>query len=52
MEKNKYWTIKVNSYGMEFYITDIKFEDIAIAAAKGIKTLPNTEVKVFYVKPT
>ncbi len=46
---NKNWTIKVEVHGMTFYITDIAFQDIAMAAEYGIQTkIPNVKTKLFW----
>ncbi len=47
---NKQWTIQVKTNdGMQFHITDIAFQDIAEAAAKGIQQYATfiKEVRVF-----
>ncbi len=45
----KDWTIKVTYEGIEFFITDIVFQDIALAAAEGIKRAhPNYLVHVYF----
>lgn len=52
---NSMWTLKIESYGQTFYITDMVYEDIARAAMEGIKKLPKTTVKLFFAgraKPT
>lgn len=48
---NRLWTIRVQSRGQTFYITDIVYKDIAIAASEGIKKLPDVKVDVFYAMP-
>lgn len=51
LKRNTLWTVEVTSYGSLFYITDIPFEDIARAAAKGIGELPKTRTRIFYAQP-
>ncbi len=44
----KDWTIKIEQWGMIFYITDILFQDIADSARKGIQVdNPNATVTVY-----
>lgn len=51
-KRNKNWTIKVESSGTTFFITDIPFQDIALACEKGIKeNIVFVKTKVFYAKP-
>lgn len=43
------WTIKIQGEGMEFYISNIPFKDIADSAAEGIrKNNPNYYVSVYF----
>lgn len=49
---NSMWTVRVVENGMRYFITDMAFEDVARAAANGIrKAKPDADVKVFYAKP-